>query len=155
MSHFEHPDLKLRGLVHDLNNVFQTILDAADLIPDGSRWKRMATTIQNSAEHGIRLSRELLESREAAFDFSLIAESAIQFARDVLLVTSGHAGSGALYAKLPYDPQKSFAPIARIGATPVVIVAPAGSAAYRPTWERLPPRSPRQRTTARAAAAAR
>ncbi|MBK8764900.1 MAG: tripartite tricarboxylate transporter substrate binding protein [Burkholderiaceae bacterium] len=48
----------------------------------------------------------------------------------LLLVTSGHAGSGALYAKLPYDPQKSFAPIARIGATPVVIVAPAG-APYR------------------------
>lgn len=89
MSPFDHPDLKLRGLVHDLNNVFQTILDAADLIPEGSKWKRMATTIQNSAEHGIRLSRELLESREMAFEFSLIAESAIQFARDVLLVTSG------------------------------------------------------------------
>ena len=48
----------------------------------------------------------------------------------LLLVTSGHAGSGALYSKLPYDPQKSFAPITRIGATPVVIVAPA-NAPYR------------------------
>jgi signal transduction histidine kinase len=82
-------DLKLRGLVHDLNNVFQTILDATELVPEGSRWKRMATTIANSAEHGMRLTRELLESRQDSFDFSATAESAVQFARDVLLVTSG------------------------------------------------------------------
>jgi signal transduction histidine kinase len=82
-------DLKLRGLVHDLNNVFQTILDASELVPEGSRWKRMATTIANSAEHGMRLTRELLESQQDSFDFSAIAESAVQFARDVLLVTSG------------------------------------------------------------------
>ncbi|MCS7026109.1 MAG: HAMP domain-containing histidine kinase [Bryobacteraceae bacterium] len=82
-------DLKLRGLVHDLNNVFQTILDAAELVPEGSRWKRMATTIANSAEHGLRLTRELLESHNDSFDFSAIVESAVQFTRDVLLVTSG------------------------------------------------------------------
>lgn len=82
-------DLKLRGLVHDLNNVFQTILDASELVPEGSRWKRMATTIANSAEHGMRLTRELLESHQDSFDFSSIAESAVQFARDVLLVTGG------------------------------------------------------------------
>jgi signal transduction histidine kinase len=82
-------DLKLRGLVHDLNNVFQTILDATELVPEGSRWKRMAITIANSAEHGMRLARELLESRQDSFDLSAIAESAVQFARDVLLVTSG------------------------------------------------------------------
>jgi tripartite-type tricarboxylate transporter receptor subunit TctC len=45
----------------------------------------------------------------------------------LLFVTSGHAGSGALYAKLPYDPQKAFAPVAKVGATPVVLVVPAAS----------------------------
>ncbi len=45
----------------------------------------------------------------------------------LLLVTSGHAGSGALFSKLAYDPVKSFAPITRIGATPVVIVAPSSA----------------------------
>jgi tripartite-type tricarboxylate transporter receptor subunit TctC len=45
----------------------------------------------------------------------------------LLLVTSGHAGSGALYSKLSYDPIKSFAPVAKVGATPVVIVVPASS----------------------------
>jgi tripartite-type tricarboxylate transporter receptor subunit TctC len=45
----------------------------------------------------------------------------------LLFVTSGHAGSGALYPKLSYDPVKSFTPIAKIGASPVVVVAPAAS----------------------------
>lgn len=43
----------------------------------------------------------------------------------LLFVTSGHAGSGALYSKLSYDPIKDFAPVAKVGASPVVIVAPA------------------------------
>lgn len=45
----------------------------------------------------------------------------------LLLVTSGHAGSAALYPKLSYNPATSFAPIAQIGASPVVIVVPAAS----------------------------
>jgi tripartite-type tricarboxylate transporter receptor subunit TctC len=45
----------------------------------------------------------------------------------LLLVTSGHAGSGALYSKLAYDPAKSFAPVIKLGATPVVVVVPAAS----------------------------
>lgn len=43
----------------------------------------------------------------------------------LLFVTSGHAGSGALYPRLGYDPLKDFAPVAKVGASPVVIVAPA------------------------------
>jgi tripartite-type tricarboxylate transporter receptor subunit TctC len=45
----------------------------------------------------------------------------------LLLVTSGHAGSGALYPKLSYDPIKSFAPVIKVGASPVVVVAPAAA----------------------------
>ncbi|SEB06569.1 tripartite tricarboxylate transporter substrate binding protein [Variovorax sp. YR216] len=48
----------------------------------------------------------------------------------LLMVTSGHAGSAALYPKLSYDTQKSFEPVAKVGASPVVIVAPA-SAPYK------------------------
>lgn len=48
----------------------------------------------------------------------------------LLMVTSGHAGSAALYPKLHYDTLKSFEPIAKVGASPVVIVVPA-SAPYR------------------------
>jgi tripartite-type tricarboxylate transporter receptor subunit TctC len=45
----------------------------------------------------------------------------------LLLVTSGHAGSKALYPKASYDTMKSFAPIAKVGTSPVVIVVPAAS----------------------------
>ena len=45
----------------------------------------------------------------------------------LLLVTSGHAGSGALYSKLTYDPAKSFTPVIKLAASPVVIVAPAAA----------------------------
>ncbi|CAN7715753.1 tripartite tricarboxylate transporter substrate binding protein [Variovorax sp. LjRoot290] len=45
----------------------------------------------------------------------------------LLMVTSGHAGSSALYPKLSYDTQKSFDPVAKVGASPVVIVAPAST----------------------------
>jgi len=43
----------------------------------------------------------------------------------LLFVTSGHAGSGALYNTLRYDPVKAFTPIVKVGATPVVVVVPA------------------------------
>jgi len=45
----------------------------------------------------------------------------------LLLVTSGHAGAGALYSKLTFDPIQSFTPVIRLGATPVVLVVPAAS----------------------------
>ncbi len=48
----------------------------------------------------------------------------------LLFVTSGHAGSAALYPKLPYDPVKGFAPVIALAATPVVVVT-NGSAPYK------------------------
>ena len=45
----------------------------------------------------------------------------------LLFVTSGHAGSAALYPKLPYDPVKSFAPVIALAATPVVVVTNGGA----------------------------
>jgi tripartite-type tricarboxylate transporter receptor subunit TctC len=45
----------------------------------------------------------------------------------LLFVTSGFPGSTALYLKLNYDTVKSFAPVAKVGASPVVMVAPANS----------------------------
>jgi len=45
----------------------------------------------------------------------------------LLFVTSGHAGSGALYSKLAYDPLKGFAPVAMVASTPVLVVVPAAS----------------------------
>ena len=41
----------------------------------------------------------------------------------LLLMSVSHAMSAAVYAKLPYDPVKSFTPIAMLGAGPLLLVA--------------------------------
>lgn len=43
----------------------------------------------------------------------------------LLFVTSGHAGSGALYKSLRYDPVAAFTPVVKVASTPVVVVVPA------------------------------
>lgn len=45
----------------------------------------------------------------------------------LLFVTSGFPGSTTLYPKLNYDTVKTFAPVAKVGASPVVVVVPAAS----------------------------
>ena len=45
----------------------------------------------------------------------------------LLFVTSGHAGSAALYPRLAFDPLRSFAPIIKMASTPVVLVVPSAS----------------------------
>lgn len=45
----------------------------------------------------------------------------------LLLVTAGHAGTGALYDKLPFHPVKDFAPVIGLATSPVVIAVNANS----------------------------
>ena len=45
----------------------------------------------------------------------------------LLFVTAGHAGTGALYPKLPYDPVTDFAAVNGLAAAPVVIAVKADS----------------------------
>jgi tripartite-type tricarboxylate transporter receptor subunit TctC len=45
----------------------------------------------------------------------------------LLFVTAGHAGIGALYPKLPFDPVSSFAPVIGLITSPVVVVVNAQS----------------------------
>ena len=50
----------------------------------------------------------------------------------LLFVTSGHAGSSALYGSLRYDPLKAFSPVLKVASTPVVIVTPVAQ-----SWKSL------------------
>ena len=53
--------------------------------------------------------------------------------RTLVLGTVGtHAINASLFRKLPYDPQKDFAPIAFVGYTPLVLVVPANSSTKSP-----------------------
>ena len=87
MSEADDRDLTLRGLIHDLNNVFQTILDAADLLGQDPKWASLAGNIERTAERGHRLSQNISEATRSTFPLQVIAEIAIQFAQDYLYAT--------------------------------------------------------------------
>ncbi len=77
-------DLTLEGLVHDLNNVFETISEAADLIAGDSRWKKLATTIHRSVERGERIVDSFVETARGFVELTDVLNCAIEFARDFL-----------------------------------------------------------------------
>jgi tripartite-type tricarboxylate transporter receptor subunit TctC len=52
-----------------------------------------------------------------------LAAKATPDGHTLLLMSVSHAMSAAVYAKLPYDPVKSFTPVAMLGAGPLVLVA--------------------------------
>ncbi|EHL96328.1 hypothetical protein HMPREF9946_04796 [Acetobacteraceae bacterium AT-5844] len=47
--------------------------------------------------------------------------------RTLLFVTSGHAGTGALYGNLPYSPERDFAAVASVASTPNIVLVRADS----------------------------
>ena len=70
-------DLTVDGLAHDLNNVFETLIEAADLLSDDPQWTELAAVIRRSAERGHRIANS----------FRAIAEPPPQL-RDVLDVAA-------------------------------------------------------------------
>ena len=62
---------------------------------------------------------------------SIVASQAVAAARPdghtLLLMSNGHAVSVSLFKKLPYDPQRDFAPISLLGSFDLGLFVPAGS----------------------------
>jgi signal transduction histidine kinase len=83
------PDLDLEGIIHDLNNVFQTIGESADLLRSDPNWTRVAGTLQRSVERGQRIVGGLIESNRSGADLAPVVDNAIQFARDYLEAAHG------------------------------------------------------------------
>jgi two-component system C4-dicarboxylate transport sensor histidine kinase DctB len=77
-------DLTLEGLVHDLNNVFQTIAESAELLEEDPRWEKLAHTLQRCAGRGHRIAHSILEQNRTAIDLAPIIENASQFCQDWL-----------------------------------------------------------------------
>jgi signal transduction histidine kinase len=76
--------LTLEGLVHDLNNVFQTISDSAEVLQSDPRWVKLARKLRRSASHGQRLAQSVLATKQAPVETTTVIERAIQFSRDYL-----------------------------------------------------------------------
>lgn len=84
-------DAALPGLLHDLNNIFQTLVDAADLLSEDPQWKPVSAAILRSVERGRRVTLSLQANRGAGVPFRTILDNAIAFVEDALLVTRGPA----------------------------------------------------------------
>jgi len=76
-------DLRLPGLVHDLNNVFQTLLDAADLLQsDAKSAEFVAAAILRCVERGRKLAASMESAEGEGALFESILKDAISFVQD-------------------------------------------------------------------------
>jgi signal transduction histidine kinase len=72
-------DLTREDLIHDLNNVFETITEAAELLNTDRRWKALAATLGRSVARGKRLLGSIPETTPS---LAAIVEAAIQSVTD-------------------------------------------------------------------------
>jgi len=82
-------DLTLSGLVHDLNNVFQTLVDAADLLAGDPRYTKLSAAILRSVERGKNIASGLQAGTSADTPFEQILANAIAFVEDSLAAGRG------------------------------------------------------------------
>ena len=82
MSRQPPQDLDVSGLAHDLNNVLQTLVEAAAALVEDPRWAGVAATIQNCVERAKGITASLHSAGDAPAPFETILENAIRFARD-------------------------------------------------------------------------
>jgi signal transduction histidine kinase len=89
MSGNEKTELTIEGLVHDLNNVFQTIAEIAELLATDPNWSKLAATLQRSVERGQRIACSLVQDKVCSTDFTGIVDRAIEFVQDYLDAVHG------------------------------------------------------------------
>lgn len=82
-------DLTLPCLVHDLNNVFQTLVEAADLLSGDPRWAPVSAVILRSIERGKGITESMQQAEQAPAPFENILANAIAFAEDSLVAGRG------------------------------------------------------------------
>jgi signal transduction histidine kinase len=78
-------DLTLPCLVHDLNNVFQTLMDAADVLSSDPRWASLSGAIMRSVERGKNLTASIQSVEEGTLALEEILANAIAFVEDSLI----------------------------------------------------------------------
>ena len=82
-------DQELDGLLHDLNNIFQTLVDVADRLSEDARWTPLSAAILRSVERGRHVALSLQSDRDRPIPFETVLESAIAFVEDATLVHGG------------------------------------------------------------------
>jgi signal transduction histidine kinase len=78
-------DLTLPCLVHDLNNVFQTLVEAADLLSVDPQWAPVSAVILRSIERGKGITDSMQQVEQPPAPFETILGNAIAFIEDSLI----------------------------------------------------------------------
>jgi len=81
-------DLTLACLIHDLNNMFQTLVEAGDVLSSDPRWAPLAGTILRSVERGKSITASLQSGGDSGAPLESIVANAISFMED------SHSASG-------------------------------------------------------------
>ena len=89
MSMENTTDLTLPCLVHDLNNVFQTLVEAADLLSTDPRWASLSAAILRSVERGKGITTSLQAGGASPATLDTIVSNAISFVEDSLIAGRG------------------------------------------------------------------
>lgn len=80
-------ELTIAGLAHDLNNVFETLAESAELLGRDPKWAKLAGTIRRCVTRGGRIVESLSETARESGDVQGVLDNAILHADDFLQVT--------------------------------------------------------------------
>lgn len=81
--------LAIEGLIHDLNNVFQTMAEGADLLSSDPKWSKVAAALQRSIERGQRIANSIVEQKKSSEELAVVVANAMQFVCDYLEAVNG------------------------------------------------------------------
>jgi signal transduction histidine kinase len=83
--------LTIEGLIHDLNNVFQTMAEGAELLSSDPKWAKLAAALHRSVERGQRIANSIVEHRRSGAELEAVVANAVQFVCDYLEAVTGPA----------------------------------------------------------------
>lgn len=84
MDEIAESELTREDLIHDLNNVFETITEAADLLAADRRWKALSATLVRSVIRGKRLLGAIPDSSP---NLAGIVAAAVQYVTDYCIAS--------------------------------------------------------------------
>ena len=87
----EHADLTLPCVVHDLNNVFQALLSAADALSEDPQWQGVSAAILRSVERCQEITASLVTAAQPPAELAVVVENAIALAKDSMIAGRGPA----------------------------------------------------------------
>ncbi len=82
-------DLSHEGLLHDLNGVFQTVLDCARILGSDPKWAAVSASLARSVERGRRILGGAGAAAVPSASLEAVLDSAIEFTRDFFLAVNG------------------------------------------------------------------